>query len=70
MTHYCVIFNFGCVIQKVNVLGDTDATRMAIALCNMLCDKNVACVVTALALCLKKKKKVCHPTKELYKQRP
>jgi len=51
------------------MLGDTDATSMAIALtlCNMLSDKNAACVATALALCLKMKKKVCHLTKELYK---
>ena len=52
--------------------NDTDATSMTIALtlCNMLSDKNAACVATALALCLKKKKKVCHQTKELYKRRP
>ena len=41
-------------LKQLNMLSDTDATPKIIA----------------LALCLKMKKKVCHWTKEWYKQRP
>jgi hypothetical protein len=52
--HYCAIFHFVHELQQINMLSDTDA----------------ACVASAVAICLKKKKKIHNWTKECQKQRP
>jgi hypothetical protein len=51
--YYCAFFYFAPGLRRANTLSDIDA----------------ACVATALALCLKKKKKIHRWTKEWYKRK-